>query len=255
MGGSLSSQSGGGPPTSSSGGGPAASPDAPQQRRRTPLAVVGCGGHASCVIDCVELQGEYEVAALVDDFKAPGSRVCGGYPVLGPCDADTIRRLREAGVESFVIAVGDNATRAELAGKLRALWPSAAAVTLVHPSAFVARSASLGEGTVVLPGAVVQVNCRVGSHCIVNTRASLDHDGVMGDFSALAPGATVSGAVRIGAFSWVAAGAVVAHGRVIGANTVVGAGAVVVRDIPDLVVAFGVPAMPVRARQATDKYL
>lgn len=230
-----------------------ATADAPR-RRRAKLAVVGCGGHAKCVIDCAELQGEYEVAALIDDFLAPGTLVC-GYPVLGPCDAETIQRLREAGVESAIVAVGDNATRAELAGKLRALWPSMVAATLVHPAAFVARSASLGEGTVVLPGAVVQVNCRVGSHCILNTKASLDHDSVMGDFSALAPGATVSGAVHIGACSWIAAGAVVIHGRVIGHDTVIGAGAVVVRDIPDFVVAFGIPAKPVRLRVATDKCL
>ena len=224
------------------------------QRRRTPLAVVGCGGHARCVIDCAELQGEYEIAALIDDFAAPGSRAC-GHTVLGPCNADTIRRLKESGVESVVIAIGDNATRAKVAGKLRALWPSMVAVTLVHPTAFVARSASLGEGTVVLPGAVVQVNCRVGSHCILNTRSSLDHDSVMGDFSALAPGVSISGAVQVGAFSWIAAGAVVIHGRVIGEHTVVGAGAVVVRDIPAFVVAFGSPAKPVRSRTAADKYL
>jgi sugar O-acyltransferase (sialic acid O-acetyltransferase NeuD family) len=222
--------------------------------QRTPLAIVGSGGHAKCVVECVEQQGRYAIVAFIDDFKVPGSRVF-GHPVLGPCNAEIVRQLRELGVETAVVAIGDNATRARVVEKLRTLWPTLVAATIVHPSAIVSRSASIGNGTVVLPGAIIHVDCRVGIHCIINTKASLDHDCVMGDFSALAPGATISGYVQLGNYSWIAAGAVVVHGRKIGEHTVIGAGAVVVRDMPAFVVAFGNPARPVRTREATDKYL
>ena len=45
------------------------------------------------------------------------------------------------------------------------------------------------------------------------------------------------------------------HEVTIGADTVVGAGAVVLGDLPDRVVAFGVPARVVRDREPGEPYL
>lgn len=56
--------------------------------------------------------------------------------------------------------------------------------------------------------------------------------------------------VRIGAGSWIGSAAVVLAD--VGRNTIVGAGAVVTRPLPDRVVAAGVPARVVRARDASD---
>ena len=50
-------------------------------------------------------------------------------------------------------------------------------------------------------------------------------------------------------------GASVLQGRTIGAGAIVGAGAVVIDDVSEMTVAFGVPARPIRQRQATDPYL
>ncbi len=202
------------------------------------LVIFGCGGHAKCVIDCAELMGDFKIVGFVDDYKPIGHKVC-GYEVLGPCNSEIIELLRNSGVKIGVIAMGDNWSRSQITIKLQELWPSMSAATLIHPTAFVSRSALIGEGSVIFPGAIVHVDCRIGRHCIVNSRAVLEHDSVMGDFSALAPGAIVLGSSSVGALSWIAAGATVLQGRTVGENTVVGAGAVVVRNIPSFVVAFG----------------
>ncbi len=52
--------------------------------------------------------------------------------------------------------------------------------------------------------------------------------------------------VRIGSGSWLGAGVVVLPGATIGANVTVAANAVVVGDLPDHVVAAGVPARVIR---------
>jgi maltose O-acetyltransferase len=54
--------------------------------------------------------------------------------------------------------------------------------------------------------------------------------------------------IAIGNNVWLGGGAIVCPGVTIGDDTVVGAGAVVVRDLPDGVVAVGVPARVVRRR-------
>jgi acetyltransferase-like isoleucine patch superfamily enzyme len=106
-----------------------------------------------------------------------------------------------------------------------------------------------------MAGAVVSNHCVVGTGALVGTHASIDHDGVLDDFVSLAPSATTGGDVRIGACTAVGLGANVIHGVTIGAHTVVGAGALVLGDLPDRVVAHGVPATVARSREPGERYL
>jgi acetyltransferase-like isoleucine patch superfamily enzyme len=78
---------------------------------------------------------------------------------------------------------------------------------------------------------------------------------VLGDFASLAPNVATGGGCEIGDFTALSIGTVLTHGRTIGHHTVIGAGSVVVRDIPELVVAYGSPARIVRDRSPGDPYL
>jgi sugar O-acyltransferase (sialic acid O-acetyltransferase NeuD family) len=115
---------------------------------------------------------------------------------------------------------------------------------LVHPSAWVSATASLGPGTVVLPQAVVMAGAQLGAGCIVNTSASVDHDCQLADGVHVCPGAHLAGDVRVGTGSWIGIGASVIQGISIGAGVTVGAGAAVVHDLPDGITTVGVPARP-----------
>ena len=61
--------------------------------------------------------------------------------------------------------------------------------------------------------------------------------------------------MRVGRATAIGLGASVIHGVTIGDDTVVGAGAVVLRDVPERVVAYGVPARVARTRQPGEPYL
>lgn len=117
-------------------------------------------------------------------------------------------------------------------------------VTVIHPTAFVASDAVLGAGCQILAGAVVTAEARLGRQCIVNTKASVDHECVLADGVEVAPGATLCGLVRVERNGWVCAGAVVLPRLTVGEDAVVGAGAVVIRDVPAGVTVVGVPAKP-----------
>jgi acetyltransferase-like isoleucine patch superfamily enzyme len=88
-----------------------------------------------------------------------------------------------------------------------------------------------------------------GCGVIINTRASVDHDSVVGDFAHVSAGATVGAQAHIGAETLIALGASITSRMTVGARTIVGSGAVVVAHIPDDVVAFGVPARIRRDRK------
>jgi sugar O-acyltransferase (sialic acid O-acetyltransferase NeuD family) len=131
---------------------------------------------------------------------------------------------------------------------LRAAVPGFELVSVIHPRATIAPGVQLGAGTLVLAGAIINVGCVVGENCIVNTRASLDHDSELRSYASILPGVTTGGNVVVGECSCLCIGVTVGHKVTIGAHTVVGAGAVVLKDLPPLSLAYGVPARVVRSR-------
>src|SRR5262249_9599505 len=142
-----------------------------------------------------------------------------------------------------ITAVGDNATRRRLVARVDALGsPNLMWWTLRHPTASVGWDADVGHGTLLAPFSVVTARVKIGTHCILNVKASVSHDAVVGDYVNVNPGAIVAGNVKLGDGAYVGAGATVIEKISVGAGTVVGAGAAVVRDLPASVTAVGVPA-------------
>lgn len=203
------------------------------------LVIWGAGGHAKVVAEAAVAQG-CKVTALLDD----GAHVSGGapqrYPVWSPSDP----RLRNRPVQ-FVVAIGNNAARAEcFARALSFGWEPA---TITHPSALVSPNASVGSGTVVLARAIVNVDARTGVNCIINTAAVVEHDCRVDDHTHVAPGVILGGGAEVGPLALIGTHACVLPLVRIGARSTIGAGAVVVSAVPDDVTAVGVPARIVRS--------
>ena len=191
------------------------------------VVVIGAGGHAKVVISTLTASGT-PVAAVVDDDDTKWGTDAQGTRV---------GRLERARSGRGIVGIGDNAKRRDMVKTLDLEWQTA-----VHPVAYVHPSAKLGRGTVVFAGAVVQPDAVIGDHVIVNTGATVDHDCVIGDFVHLAPGVHLAGSVRVGEGAFLGIGSVVCPGVTIGRWARLGAGAVAIRDLPDGVLAVGVPA-------------
>ena len=218
------------------------------------IVICGTGGHGFVIADAVMASDSFDLVGFVSK-EGDGGETRTVAPLIG-LDVNLPTLVGEYGIDGIVVAVGDNHVRASVLNRLRESLPSTVRFpTVVHPAATVGMEVSVGAGSVIFAGAVVGPGAQVGLGCIVNTRASLDHRGVMEDYSSLAPGVTTGGDVRIGEGSAVAMGATLLHGRSVGAWSVVGAGALVVDDVPDGVVAYGTPARVVRERAPGDRYL
>jgi sugar O-acyltransferase (sialic acid O-acetyltransferase NeuD family) len=118
--------------------------------------------------------------------------------------------------------------------------------TLMHPRAWVARDAQVGEGSQVLGGACISAQARLGAGVIAGARCNIDHECTIGAGAHIGPGAVLAGCVETGDGAFIGPGAVVVARVRIGADAIVGAGAVVTRDIPEAVVAYGSPARVIR---------
>jgi UDP-N-acetylbacillosamine N-acetyltransferase len=207
------------------------------------LVIWGTSGHASVVADIIRLRGDYEIVGFIDDVnpERAGSKF-GGATVLG--GQETLEHLRREGVEHLIFGFGDCEARLRLAESVRDKGFRLA--TAIHPSAVVAADAVTGPGTIVAAGAVINPGTTIGENVIVNTCASVDHDCRVEDGAHVCPGVRLAGNVVVGRAAWVGIGATVVDHTRIGSGAIIGAGAVVVDDMPDGIVARGVPARVVR---------
>jgi sugar O-acyltransferase (sialic acid O-acetyltransferase NeuD family) len=201
------------------------------------FVVVGAGGHARVVIATIEAAGGEVVRVLDDDPVIRGTPIL-GHVVEGPA----IRELIPVGA-LVILGIGSNRARMVVAGRLLATFGTA-----VHPSAVVHSSVVIGVGSVVFAGAVIQPGSSLGSHVIVNTSASIDHDCVLRDFVHIAPGVRLAGNVTLEPGAFMGIGSCALPGVRIGAWATVGAGSVVLREVPPGSTAVGVPAKLVHER-------
>lgn len=198
----------------------------------------GAGGHSQVVTDVLADMG-HSVVAYINDYPSREHRAV----------VNTIDGIRLVSSDQFpqldspvVLAVGDNRERLELASLLNVEWISA-----VHSTALIASTVTLGIDNVILHRSIIQANASIGSHVLVNTAASIDHDCVIGDAAHISPHATLCGHVEVGEGTHIGAGATVIPSVKIGKWCTVGAGSTVIDDIPDYSVAVGSPAKVIKS--------
>jgi len=195
-----------------------------------PMVLLGAGGHAKVALSLARAAGRSILGVCDPDLARLGQAEWRGLRVLGSDDA-----LVGFDIAQVALLNGIGQTSA-LAGNRRRLFDELRQrgfrfPALAHPSATIDPSALLGEGAQVMAGAVVQADCRIGPNTIVNTRASVDHDGEVGAHVHVAPGAVLCGCVRVDDGAFIGAGATVVQGLRVGSGSFVAAGSLVTRDL------------------------
>jgi sugar O-acyltransferase (sialic acid O-acetyltransferase NeuD family) len=201
------------------------------------LLIAGAGGHGRVVAEAALASRAFSSAAFLDDRFPMGGATIEEWPILG--SLDQLEELSST-FQAFAAGIGDPALRISLLGRARKSGLRCAPI--IHPTASVSTHCSIGEGTVVIAGACINVGVRIGEACIINTGASVDHDCVLAEAVHICPGAHLAGDVQIGPRTWFGIGAVARQGIRIGADAAIGAGAVVIRDVPDNATVAGNPA-------------
>nr|WP_275658397.1 acetyltransferase [Vibrio sp. Isolate25] len=185
--------------------------------------IVGCGSHAHAVISAIESSTEsYEILGLVDieDNYDPAEEKS-DYKVLH-CLKDLLTFPKKYNHLLCVIAVGDNSSRKRVYDLLKIhgfSFPN-----IVSKSAFVDRTAILGEGNIVSHNAVINAQSKLGNNNLVNTGSIIEHDCILGDHNHLGPRVVICGRVIISDLAFLGAGSTVLPNLSIADGIVLGAG-------------------------------
>ena len=190
------------------------------------IIVIGASGHAKVIIDIIEQNNEFQIIGLIDSFKSTKKKLL-GYPILGK-EEDLVTLSEKYDFKHAFIAIGDNWSRKKIREKISKIIPQLEFISVIHPNAIIGKDVTIGIGTVIMPGVIINCDSKIGDFCILNTNSSLDHEGVMKNYSSLAPNTTLGGNVSIGTCTAISIGANIIQDITIGKYSIIGAGSLVI---------------------------
>jgi len=200
------------------------------------LIIIGAGGHGRVVADCAEETGQYQKIVFLDDCY-PERQENHSWKILGKVNT-FIDYLDDA---YFIVAFGKNKLRQTLLTHLKEA--NAKVISLIHPTAYVSKHTTIGNGVVVFANAVINIGGKINDACIINTAATIDHDCTLQNAVHISPGAHIAGGVTIGELCWVGIGASIIECITLETNTQIASGAAVTQSTQKNSLYAGVPAV------------
>ena len=192
------------------------------------IYIYGASGHGLVVADIARSCG-YNKIIYVDD---------------GENAYQTFEEMKNNNSIPIALGIGVNTVRKKLFAKLEAAGFEIA--TLVHTTATVSSSVTIGKGTVVMPHVVINANSTIGNGVILNTSCVIEHENVIEDFVHVSPNVALGGDVSVGELTHIGIGSSVIQCLEIGKNCIVGAGSVVVSSIENNKLCYGNPCKVIK---------
>jgi sugar O-acyltransferase (sialic acid O-acetyltransferase NeuD family) len=201
------------------------------------VIVVGAGGHGAEINDYIAYNNQfsdnekYEVVGFLDDDPSNYENYMLSAPLLGGIkDHQVVRDCY------YVIAIANLDHRKRIVKQL--LDQGASFVRLVHNSAYVSASSSIGEGAIIGPNANIGPNVSIGGYTLINSRCSLGHDTKVGEFNFISPNVCLSGFTEVGNENLFGINSATIPNISVGSNNKIMAGMVLHKNVHDEEVVF-----------------
>ncbi len=197
--------------------------------------IIGYGGHAYMVCD-IMLKNDQQILGYFEQEEKKKNPFNLRY--LGKeSDAGALNILINS---NWFVAFDNNHFRKFITEKLLK-QNIGTPLTIIHKNSLLPDNLKLGDGSMIGPGAIINVLSHLGQSVIVNTHATIGYECQIGDYAHIATGAVLSNNVKIGERSFVGANAVIKEGVTIGDEVRIGAGSVIIKDVPNGVTIVGSP--------------
>ncbi len=203
------------------------------------LLILGTGVHAGEMVEIVErvngCRPTWRLLGLVGADGTSGAELNGAKVLGGP---DVIPKHPDAAL------VPDNEWPRDIE------LPNERLVSLVDPTVFVSRTATIGPGCVIYPNCFVGLRARIGGRVFSLSGCIINHDVVIEERCVLASAVTLAGHVHVEVDCYLGQSCTVRQYTRIGRGSLVGMGAVVVKDVEPGTVVAGCPARRLKDREA-----
>lgn len=172
------------------------------------IVIIGAGDLGKEVVWIIEdinkIDPTYLILGFLDDDKSKKGQEFYGYKILG--GTDLLTSLSEKMPLCAVIAIQDGAVRKKVAEANPQFnrWEN-----IIHPTAVIASSVSVGKGSIFFPHTTVSVDTGIGDFGLYYIHSTLCNDCRIGDFVSVMAGSTISEHAVVESGSILAAGCTV----------------------------------------------
>ena len=187
------------------------------------ILLIGGGGHCKSVIDVIEQEAKYKIAGIVEKPEFSELDIL-SYKVIGE-DTDLINLAKKYHYAFISMGQIKSASiRKRIFFDLESIGFKIPCI--VSPRAYVSKHSSLGKGSIVMHGAILNANVTIGENCIINSNALIEHDSIVQSHSHISTNAVLNGSVEIGQESFIGSGAIIIEGAKVNPNSFIKAGSV-----------------------------
>lgn len=203
------------------------------------LGIIGAGTLGQHVAHYVKDSGLFDSIVFFDDTMPSGTKNIYGT-VLGGIE-EVENRIAQKKVHFLLIGIGYNHmnTREKLYERFSPLIPFP---NIIHQSAYIDNSCSLGFGNIILPGCIIDKDCTLGNNNFFNPGCIVAHDNKIGNHNFFGPGVRFSGFIKTQNKSFFGTATCVVDNIEICSEVKTGAGSVIVHSIDNPGIYIGVPA-------------
>lgn len=207
------------------------------------LIIIGAGGMGREIyyhaMECEGFAKEYRIKGFIDDNIYSLDSFEGFPKVLGTIDGYNI-----CDNDVFIVSNGSVKSKVQIVNKI--LKKGGRFISLIHPTARIARDAKLGEGLVIMRRADIGSYTQIGNYCFIQADSVIGHDAIVGDFCRIDCKVVCVGGVKVEEGATIHTSAVISHGVTIGKRSIVGALSMVIRSVKDDTTVVGNPALKLR---------
>lgn len=183
------------------------------------LILIGGGGHCHSCIDAIEMQGEYTIIGIIDTAENAGKDIL-GYKIIGT--DENIPDMIKKSDYYFLVTLGQIKSPKRRMEIFQTLENHNAKIAIIiSPLAYISKHSTVGAGTIVLHGAIVNANAKIGKNCIINSRSLIEHDVVIESHCHISTGAILNGNVFVKTGTFFGSNSTTKEGAIIEENSVI----------------------------------
>ena len=208
-----------------------------------PVIIFGAKGIAHPALEIFNSNHVVVYGFLDEDEKIHGTEI-NTVSVLGNPEDDGFLKLIGQKTEAFVAEENPKYRKflVELLNERRKVQP----VNAIHQRTYISTDAIIGHGNFINANVNIGAGVEIGSHCIINSAAVIEHKATLGDFVQVGAGSVINSDVIIEEGAFIGSGATIVSGVTIGKNARVGAGSVVIATVGANETVFGNPAAKIK---------
>jgi len=202
------------------------------------LIILCASADGTNIAEIIEKLPEWNLIGFLDDDSTKQNTVINDIPVLGKIEDVSLYPKCH-----FILLAGNPKNyfiKKKLFDKLDISLNRF--VTIIHPSAYISRFASIGKNVAIFPNVTVMANATIGNHVFIASKCNIGHGSKIGDYVLMSALVAIPGNVIVEEGCWIGLNASIRDGITIGKWSLVGMGSVVIKDVEPYTIVAGNPA-------------